>query len=706
MLQLFIPCAKGLEELLRTELETIGASEAKATAGGCFARADLETTYKICLWSRIASRVLMELGTAEVHDRHMLEKAAARIDWQSVFSPGNTFAVRFTGSSETLRHSKFSALVVKDGIIDYFRALQLPRPDVDTENPDIQVQAHLRKGQCSFYLDLSGALHERGYRRKTGGAPIRETLAAAIAIRAGVTNQTQTIADPMCGSGTLLFEAAMIATDFPPGKLKRSWGFKAWRGHRPKLWQRVKQEAHDTHQQTLENSKLQLIGADADLTVLESARHHAQTLGFDGYVEWFAEDITGENFKNRLQECKPGLIITNPPYGERLGNPISALRVYRRLGDLLGNGLGGWHAAVLASDTNVLRALQLRSDRKYKFMNGPIAITVATYKLEQERELFTKGDEAALQNRLRKNWQQREKWAAKEGIDSFRVYDADIPEYNAAIDCYQDALVIQEYAAPATIPEQVTEKRWWDILSAVVDSLPVNPDRIFTRQRKRQKGAQQYTRQDTSGVELEVIEYGLRFKVNLTDYLDTGLFLDHRLVRKKLGQMSAGKKVLNLFAYTGTASVHAAHGGATEVTTVDLSKTYLNWAKDNFRLNHLTINKHHFVHADCLNWVNEQEQQDERWDVIFLDPPSFSNSKRMEDTFDVQRDHAALIESTAKLLSPDGTLVFTTNKRKFKPDTEQLKQAGLQLDDQTRASIPLDFKKQRAIHYCWFITHA
>ncbi|RUO25706.1 bifunctional 23S rRNA (guanine(2069)-N(7))-methyltransferase RlmK/23S rRNA (guanine(2445)-N(2))-methyltransferase RlmL [Aliidiomarina minuta] len=708
MLNFFATCAKGLEPLLFEELLSLGAEDVKQTNAGCYFKGDQLTGYRMCLWSRLASRILMHLDKLPVTNRDELLQASTDIDWPLLFSEQATIAIDFRGTTDALNHSQFSARVVKDGIVDRFREDQHARPNVDAQNPDIRINVRLQREQATFYLDLSGSgLHKRGYRSRAGAAPLRETLAAAVVSRAGLHeiefDSESAIADIFCGSGTLLLEAAQVATDRAPGLNRTEWGFTAWRGHRPALWNGLLAEAEERFAQGKAKCKLVFVGVDTDAKVLQAASENARDLELESFCEW----RQGDALETDINDLGKGLMITNPPYGERMGDDLAVLLLYRQLGQRLREHFVGWKAAVLAPEAVLLKRLKLTSHKKYKLFNGAIPVTLALFDVNESQVEFTKSHNDDLANRLRKNAQKLTKWARKEGVNCYRLYDADLPEYNAAIDVYDDHLVIQEYAAPSEIPEGVADDRFWHLLETIPGVLPFTEQQMTVKQRRKQQGKQQYQKEEeTETVEREVQEYNTRFKVNLSDYLDTGLFLDHRIVRKEIQRLARDKKVLNLFAYTGTASVHAAVGGATHVTTVDMSNTYLNWAKDNFRLNHETISKHDFIQADCLTWMAEQkEAQAETWDLIFLDPPTFSNSKRMQDSFDVQRDHMNLIADAKALLAEQGLLIFSTNKRKFKLDHEALTELGLKAEDKSKWSVPQDFARNPNIHQCWFITH-
>lgn len=700
----FATCAKGLEPLLFDELQQLGLTEVQQTVAGCRFESDREGAYRVCLWSRLASRVLLKLGNCEVgRDLARVTQAISETLWHEHFNVEQSFVVSFTGQNQQVRHTQFGAQMVKDGIVDHFRAQGLGRPNVDRESPDIRVHAHLHKDQLTWYLDLVGEpLHRRGYRLEQGAAPVRETLAAAIALRAGVSSATEVLMDPFCGSGTLLLEAAMIVLDHAPGLRRTAWGLHNWRQFQPQLWQQLINEAEQRFEQAQSQSKLSVYGSDNDPRMLAIADQNATRLAIAARCEWQAQDAT--KVKAPDSDAGQRIMLCNPPYGERLGEEVETLLLYRRLGQQLRQQFDGWQIAILAGDEALLKRLKLRSHKKYKLFNGALEVLLALYDMQKEQAEFTQEQSSDLANRLKKNYQKLEKWSAKEGLSAWRLYDADLPEYNAAVDVYNEHLVIQEYAAPKDIPPAVAKERLWYLLDTLAEVLPFAAANMHLKVRQKQSGKQQYQRQQLRHIVTTVHEYGAQFEVNLSDYLDTGLFLDHRWARRELGRLSQGKNVLNLFAYTCTASVQAALGGAREVTSVDLSKTYLAWGEDNFRLNGLGVRQHKFIQDDCLQWLQRQPPQ-QRFDVIFLDPPTFSNSKRMQDVLDVQRDHVMLLKLAARLLKDDGVILFSNNKRKFKLDQEGLKEAFLVAEDWTQRSISQDFARHKGIHHLFKVVH-
>ncbi len=307
-------------------------------------------------------------------------------------------------------------------------------------------------------------------------------------------------------------------------------------------------------------------------------------------------------------------------------------------------------------------------------------------------------------NRLQKNMQALKKWAVKENIYCLRLYDADLPDFNVAVDLYGDRLHVQEYAPPKTIDPEKAKKRFNLALASIRAVTGLGRDAIFIKTRARQEGKTQYEKQSTASKRFIVQEGKAKFLINLTDYLDTGLFLDHRQMRLRIAAEAKGKHFLNLYSYTSTASVHAALGGAASTTSVDLSNTYLNWSKENFVLNGLTVDhadqQHQFFSSDCFEWLKEGHEQ---YDLIFIDPPTFSNSKKFHGTFDVQRDHLSLLKRAMNRLTTEGTLYFSNNYRGFEMDDEIL--AFFDVEEITNETIGTDFKRNTKIHRAWKITH-
>ncbi|OFC63171.1 bifunctional 23S rRNA (guanine(2069)-N(7))-methyltransferase RlmK/23S rRNA (guanine(2445)-N(2))-methyltransferase RlmL [Candidatus Erwinia dacicola] len=700
MNSLFASTARGLQELLKSELEALGAQSCQVVQGGVHYQGDDRLMYQSLMWSRLASRILLPLTECGVYSDLDLYLGVQAIDWPAMFGSDKTFAVHFSGLNDVIRNSQYGALKVKDAIVDSFTRKNLPRPNVDREQPDIRVNVWLNKDTASIALDLSGeGLHQRGYRQQTGQAPLKESLAAAIVVRSGWQADSAMV-DPMCGSGTLLIEAAMIACDRAPGLQRKHWGFTGWNNFNQPLWNDVTRDAQERAAKGVQSTTSRFYGYDNDSCVIERAHANARNAGLSQLIEFTTQDML--KLTNPLGQGSTGTVLSNPPYGERLDSEPALIALHGQLGHLMKTHFGGWNLSLFSASPELLSRLQLRADRQFKAKNGPLDCVQKNYQLAKNPTGAAAGQLADdYANRLRKNLKKLDKWARQERIECYRVYDADLPDYNVAVDRYGNWVVVQEYAPPKTIDPGKARQRLFDVISATLSVMELPANRLVLKTRKKQKGKSQYRKLGEKGDFFEVGEFNAKLWVNLTDYLDTGLFLDHRIARKMLGQMSKGKDFLNLFAYTGSASVHAGLGGARSTMTIDMSRTYLEWAGRNMRLNGFSGRQHCLMQADCLSWLRDA---DEQFDLIFIDPPTFSNSKRMEESFDVQRDHLDLMKDLKRILRKGGTVMFSNNKRDFKMDLAGLEALGLAATEITAKTQPQDFARNRQIHNCWLIT--
>ncbi|MEG9531863.1 bifunctional 23S rRNA (guanine(2069)-N(7))-methyltransferase RlmK/23S rRNA (guanine(2445)-N(2))-methyltransferase RlmL [Mannheimia indoligenes] len=704
----FATAARGFEEMLKTELEQICGAECKVAQGGVHFTTTQKGAYQALLHSRLASRILLPLVSTKIFSDSDLYASIIAFNWAELFDPRDTFYIDFNGTNREIRNTQFGAMRVKDGIVDYFERKGFARPTVDKEKPDVRIHVYLDRENLVVSLDLSGdALHIRGYREDTGKAPLRETLAAAIVLRSGWQKGTPLV-DPMCGSGTLLIEAAQMAANIAPQLHRKYWGFNAWKGHQQAVWKEVLDEAFNNVGANCNSPETPMFfGFDLDHRVLAKAKQNAKNAGVDHLIQWQQGDVAA--LKNPIPE-QIGTVVCNPPYGERLGTTPALIALYSVFGQRLKQQFAGWNASIFSGEPELLNCLRLRSARQFKAKNGPLDCVQKNYLISEnnkrsdldENLQFEQNAQVApdFANRLAKNIKKVEKWATQQGIDAYRLYDADLPEYNLAVDRYGDHIVVQEYQAPKSIDEQKARQRLLDAVSATLYVTGVETNKLVLKVRQKQKGTNQYEKLANKGDYFYVNEYGAKLWVNLTDYLDTGLFLDHRLTRKMVGEMAKGKTFLNLFAYTGSATIHAALNGAKSTTTVDMSNTYLNWAEQNLELNNLPLRNNHLFQADCLQWLAECR---ERFELIFVDPPTFSNSKRMEDSWDVQRDHIKLMTQLKRILTADGTIVFSNNKRGFKMDFDGLAALGLQAENISHKTLPLDFERNPQIHNCWIV---
>ncbi|PQQ40556.1 bifunctional 23S rRNA (guanine(2069)-N(7))-methyltransferase RlmK/23S rRNA (guanine(2445)-N(2))-methyltransferase RlmL [Photorhabdus luminescens] len=701
MNSLFASTARGLEELLKNELEMLGAQACKIVQGGVHFQGDDRVMYKSLMWSRLASRILLPLNEFNIYSDLDLYLGVQSIDWSQIFSIDSTFSVHFSGTNEEIRNTQYGALKVKDAIVDSFIRKLDQRPNVAKQQPDIRINVFLNKERASVALDLSGdGLHIRGYRDLAGQAPLKENLAAAIILRSGWKIGTPMV-DPMCGSGTLLIEAAMMAADRAPGLHRNHWGFIAWLQHDEEIWHEVTTEAQIRFRKGLQETASRFVGSDIDRRVLDMARSNARRAGVAQLITFQQGDAS--RLENPLSEGPAGTVLSNPPYGERLESEPALVALHSLFGRIMKSRFPGWRLSLFSASPELLSCLQLRAEREFKAKNGPLDCVQKNYQLSDKPHSSEMNVAEDYANRLRKNEKKLTNWAKQQGIDCYRLYDADLPEYNVVVDRYADKVVIQEYAPPKSIDTNKARQRLFDAISATMQVLGLSSNQLVLKTRQRQKGKNQYERMAEKREFFLVNEYDAKFWVNLTDYLDTGLFLDHRIARKMLGEMSEGKDFLNLFAYTGSATVHAGLGGARSTTTVDMSRTYLEWAERNLQANGLTGRQHRLIQADCLAWLARASEQ---FDLIFIDPPTFSNSKRMEDAFDVQRDHIMLMRQLKRLLRRGGTLMFSNNKRGFKMDFAELERVGLVAEEITSKTQSQDFARNRQIHNCWLLRHA
>ncbi|MCO7241285.1 bifunctional 23S rRNA (guanine(2069)-N(7))-methyltransferase RlmK/23S rRNA (guanine(2445)-N(2))-methyltransferase RlmL [Halomonas sp. Ps84H-12] len=726
-LNLLATCPKGIEGLLADELTALGAEPGKTTVAGVYFSADQATAYRVCLWSRLANRVILLLAReAMIETAEQVRDVVARISWSQHLVPGKTLAVDFHGRSDHIRHTRFGAQTVKDGVVDALQLAGQERPNVDTKTPDLRIYAHLHRANLSLGIDLSGeSLHRRGYRRDVGHAPLKENLAAALLVRAGWPERAKAgepLIDPLCGAGTLLIEAALMAADQAPNLNRERFGFHGWAGHQEAVWSELKREAEARASIGRKRCKTELMGFDQSPAALTAAKSNAMRAGIPALITLHGQSLAQLTRPETLT-AEQGLLITNPPYGERLGELPELVQLYAQLGEKAKALFPGWTLAMFTGNPDLGHRLGLRAHKQYALKNGALDAKLLLMEIGSVRPAPQQSGEPSeagvapqasstakpavsenaqmFANRLAKNQKRLKKWLKQSGETCYRIYDADMPEYALAVDRYGDRVHVQEYAAPSSINPAQAQKRLFDALEVLPEALGVDPSKIYVKRRERQAGAAQYQKREASGERFEVQEGSARLWVNLRDYLDTGLFLDHRPVRRMLGEMASGKRFLNLFCYTATATVQAALGGASDSVSVDMSNTYLEWARDNFALNKLDPRLHRVVRDDCFRWLETANAQ---FDLIFMDPPTFSNSKKMRDTLDVQRDHPRLVELAMARLAPGGTLVFSNNQRRFKLD-EALSERYAVEEITTRTFDP-DFQRRTNLHHVFLLHHS
>jgi len=700
-LKLFCTCPLNTEELLVNELVDLGAENCKISPSGVAFNGNLEIVYKACLCSRIAGKLFLELVEFDLNDQHDIYKFAKEIPWDEHFSVDDTFATSAAVVKSRVKNSKYASLLVKDAIADYFTDKYERRPNVDPKKPSVKVHLHISKNKASISLDLSGeSLHKRGYRDGNAHAALKENVAAALLYRGNwpkMSKEGLNFLDPMCGSGTLLIEAAYIATNTPPGYYRHYYGFLGWLKHDVDLWD----EVFDDVEKSIRPYSGVIRGFDMDRDAISQSIHNISNAGFSKLIHVEKSELSEFEVVESMT-YKSGLICINPPYGVRLGDVPELKKLYAEFSNLFLEKLPGWKLSVITGEDELSRVIPLKIDKKHTLFNGAIKCTVSHFTLEDNKKKveapLSQGG-ISFKNRLIKRSKHLGKWAKRSGVSCYRVYDADLPDYNVAIDIYENTwITVSEYQAPKEIELHVVKKRLDEVLRVVPEVLDVDSDNVYLKVRKRQKGSTQYYKNDTSKEFNIVHESGAKFYVNFKDYLDTGIFLDHRPIRRWIRDNVEGKSLLNLFSYTGTVTSLAAIGGAKSTTTVDASKTYIEWAKRNIQLNGLYSENHKFFVSDTKEWLKKDRNS---YDVIFLDPPTFSNSKSGRDIFDVQVDYIELIQLCAKILKKSGVLIFSNNFRKFKFDETLF--PDLEIKDISSSTIDQDFSNNPKIHRCWEI---
>ena len=750
-------CPKGFEKLLAEELASFGVPQVRQLRGQVAFGGELADAYRACLWSRLASRILLVLARVGARDADALYEGVQSVDWSEHLAEGATFVIDSHGTNDNLRNTQFVALRSKDAISDQLFSARGMRPVVNTDAPDVTIDVRLQRDRATVAIDLTGEpLFHRGYDSRAARkvAPLRADYAAMV-LAAGrwyrnVRHGSPVLCALWAGQGAVLVEAAGEALDRAPGLLRARWGFEGWAGHDADAWDELLDEA-DRRADAGSGNKLALYASDTRPGAEAACRGALRAAGLDCDIEFLpaaeALDRARAAGDDALVTCDLSWIGA-----DELATEASALTLL--------SAAAGLNVAALVRDASCDAALKADPDAVFDVISGrepayvrcfdavegqvapkPTCVTLAGG--EKVPVLVSASDQFAA--RLAKVAKLRAKWARREDVSCYRVYDADLPDYAVAIELYQGLdgrgrwLQVSEYAAPKEVDPDLARRRLMDVLAIAPRVMGVDPANVNLRVRTRARGGSQYADEgsaaapDASGEYSRVRgqradqrnrrkpsltdlpagahlidEGGLTFEVNFSARLDCGIFLDHRDTRAEVREMMkktlGSKRFLNLFSYTGTATCYAADGGAKHTTTVDLSRPSLDWARRNMARNGFTGPEHEFVQADVIQWVSEQRHTKNRWDLVFCDVPTFSNSQRMKkSSWDVQRDHSELIIGVSRLLTRNGSAIFSCNLRGFKPDVEALAKAGVVIEDITAQTIPEDFKRNQKIHHAYIV---
>ena len=803
----------GLESVVARELKQLGftpRSSADETGRVAFSGTPADAI-RANLWLRSAGKVLVELARFDVSsDFDTIFDAVGAIRWED-WMPSNAAIVAEARSvKSTITSLPAIQRTVKKGIVNrLMKVYRLERLPEDGAAYTVELAIH--RDRAVLTLDTTGrGLHRRGYRRMNVAVPLRETFAAAL-VQLSVWNRDRPLIDPFCASGTIPIEAALLGRNIAPG-LNRSFAAEGWPLFPAALWRQERQRAQSA---ILPPLPVKIIGSDIDAESLRMAEYHAKLAGVTDDIIFRQAD-----FSDLADERLYGCVIGNPPYGDRVGEREEFRALYESIPGVLAK-LPTWSHYIITSWNDFESLIGRKADRRRKLYNSRIECTYFQFlgprppknfsaqktddtgDFRSEHDLPPTDAQMTPQNvptpsqnaesnsalptetafrpafegldamdrrqidefgRCLANRAKHLARYPKRGITSYRLYDRDFPEAPLAVDLFEGQwLHLAEYERPDE--RSAARHRLW--LDALVERageiLSIAPENRFLKRRRRQRGESQYEKLAESGRFIEACEGDLRYRCNMTDYLDVGLFLDHRITRQMVRKQAAGKRFLNLFCYTGSFTVAAAAGNAQETVSVDLSPTYLDWAEENMALNRFLppthsffqsiprlpsengdrvgrtteelkwdrfndTTRHRFVKADVMTFL-ERIPAAERlgelsagaasgaerlarkiseknfgvarsdFDLCVCDPPTFSNSKSLGADWDVQRRHVELLRLLATRMKPQGVVYFSNNFRRFKFDEESLTDLYT-IRDISRQTVPEEYR-DRKIHRCW-----
>ncbi|TWT95737.1 bifunctional 23S rRNA (guanine(2069)-N(7))-methyltransferase RlmK/23S rRNA (guanine(2445)-N(2))-methyltransferase RlmL [Neorhodopirellula pilleata] len=793
-LDLIAICAFGLEAIVKRELAALGIDALIGESGRVHFRGTFDTIAQTNLWLRCADRVSIRVAEFPAADFDALFETTKAIRWDRWIPVDGSFPVTGRSVKSTLTSVPACQRAVKKAIVE---ALQ--RDHATNELPEtgaeFKVDIAILKDTATLTLDTTGrGLHRRGYRADVTSAPLKETLAAAL-IQLTYWRRDRPLIDPFCGSGTIPIEAAMIGRNMAPGQ-HRSFAFETWPGVQREPILKLREEAL---QGVLEPLPQRLLGTDINPRILKVARDNAERAGVTADVHFEPGDVRDLQSKRRF-----GCLVTNPPYGMRLGRDWEVEELYAAIPNVLRH-LPTWSFYFLTAFENFENAVGRQADRRRKLYNGRIECTyyqfqgpkpvvgsgtideatpetpatttdedpttpeidspepeidspetddpqtpaesepvvrspweaakarsianaepsitekmsggdfqspVSQTSTKSQRYVHAVGEAAfgslpekaqhqaeLFASRLRKRAKHLRRWPTKRGITCFRLYERDIPEIPLVVDRYENHLHLSEFERPHD-RDPAQHANWLDLMAQTAgETLDIPKQNVYLKKRIRQRGNTQHQKVDQTEQRIPVQEGGLTFLVNLADYVDTGLFLDHRVTRSMVRAEATGKHFLNLFAYTGSFTVYAAAGGAASTTSVDLSSNYMQWAEENLRANDLQGPQHQFVPMHIGEFIR-RHKPGEVYDLVVCDPPTFSNSKRTDEDWNVQTDAVPLLINVLKLVRPGGVIYFSNNFRRFKFDTEALE--GTTIREISAQTVPEDYRNRR-IHRCWRI---
>lgn len=719
----FARCASGFEQVLARELKELGMRRVRPLRGGVAFFGGIEAGYRACLWSRVATRIQLVLARIGARDANELYANVRSFAWESHLPPHATIALEAHGTNKSLRKTTFTALKAKDALCDRMREVRGKRPDVDAKHPDFAVNIALHETKATLYLNLSGeSLHRRGYREDgvQTEAPLKETLAAGILLMAGwpaLWNAGGSLIDPMCGSGTFAIEAALIASNTAPGLARQKWGFFGWAQHDPDLWASLCSQAQAARQGG--SGRPRIVASDIDGQAIAIAKANAQRAGVLDMAQFRVTDAAqaGKRLRNMAQHASGGLLVANPPYGRRLMDRSELPGAYAALATCMASVPSAWEAALITPDPGIDSSLGRIPYHTTPCFNGPIETTIRQYRLESSpttinvtslegrQQSVPVADEKSAQfaARLRKVARERARWAKREGIDCYRIYDADLPDYALSVDLFQNTFEasraryarIVERRRPASVDHEAAVRHLADARNVTAALLGIPPADIAVCAWEHSGNAHAAGEQRT----ITVSEDGLRFQIALDGDRTPALPLNQRSIRRWVGEQAEGKRVACLFASGGAALLHAAANGARTTIAVDPSKGHVDALRQSFSANGFSGKRYRFESAGIESWIGREVRAGHTYDLVVCIPPSWLPARDAGGhEWDLGRDAASLLGQTCDLLSRDGQILFVSTGE------QRVDLSGLDACDMSSRMTPEDFERSIDRLHCWRIT--
>ncbi|NIZ47228.1 bifunctional 23S rRNA (guanine(2069)-N(7))-methyltransferase RlmK/23S rRNA (guanine(2445)-N(2))-methyltransferase RlmL [Entomospira nematocerorum] len=724
----YATCQLFFEDILEQELRFLGITDVDRSVGGVFFYGEERDLYHVLIHARTIASLRLVLLQGDIEDPQDLYKQSLSIAWIDHFSSDDILACRVSSSGRNIAPENFLMLVMKDGIVDSFRKIGRPRPNINTDNASHLVHLDVHDNKTIISLELEHELFKRGYReslqeknqdlaqvqlikkKKTHAhpAPLKEHLSASLLYRAQwheLMQDTDTVFyDPMCGSGTLVAEAFMMAQHMSPHWLRTTWRIKKWKGFNQRLFDEVWQHMKSRAIESLKENTIEFWASDINQHAIAMTRLAFINLGCLDSIR-----LMNQDFFDSKGSPKKGLILSNPPYGERMGTRDEANRLYARIGKHVKEYYQGWNVALLAPDSDMLRCLDIRAKHMNTFFNGAKRALFLRFFVESREEKRFEWSPLALEVKdvVAKQFIHYQAIAEEAyQTNAFRFYNNDHSSYQAICEYFNGAVVVQEFARRLHRDggEKDTEPvlKTVEFLRIIQEVTNLTKIDIYHKVRKPASSRNQYEKyEELDVVQREVHEGDTKFLVNFSSYIDVGLYLDHRYLRRMIAAEVRDKSFLNLFCYTASVSLVAALAGASSTVSVDISKTYLEQARQNFKHNGIDTTqdrKHVFIRNDVKRYVSRIR---DNFDIVYVDPPTFSNGTG-RDAFDVQREHAKLIFDIMEYVNVGGKMYFSTHYRRFKLDNSILRQ--FEVVDLSDISHDTDVSARKE-HLLWCIQH-